>query len=226
MSKNKQQKFAEVAQFSNVLQPEYKALKQDHALKGKWAKEFFKNSNPIVLELACGKGEYTVGLAQRNPEINFIGIDVKGARIYTGSKYAIENNLTNAGFLRIQIEVINHFFAENEISGIWIIFPDPQPQKPRTKKRLTSPRFLQRYSKILLPGSVIHLKTDNDQLFQYTLDVIEEDGHKLITHTRDLYQSELADEILSIKTFYEQMFLKEGSNINYLQFCLNDHLYA
>lgn len=226
MSKNKQQKFAEVAGFPNVLQPAYKSIIEDNEIKGNWNKDFFKNDNPIVLELACGKGEYTVGLAERNPNINYVGVDVKGARIYTGSKYALENDLKNAGFLRIQIEQINHFFAENEVSGLWIIFPDPQPQKPRTKKRLTSPNFLKRYSKMLKPGSIIHLKTDNDQLFQYTLDVIEEEKHELITYTRDLYNSDLVDEILAIHTFYEKMFLKEGSNINYLQFRLNHAVYA
>ncbi len=220
MSKNKLAKFAEVANFRNVIEPEYKNIQSDYYLKGKWSKDFFRNSHPLALELACGKGEYTVGLARKYPARNFIGVDVKGARIWTGSKYALENNLDNAAFLRIQIERLEYFFAENEVNEIWIIFPDPQPQKPRTKKRLTSPRFLEKYGKTLHPGGLIHLKTDNDQLFNYTLEVIEEYGHKLHTITHDLYNSDLEDDILSIKTFYEKMFLNEGKKINYCNFSL------
>jgi len=189
--------------------------------KGKWASEFFKNNNPVVLELACGKGEYTVNLAQMFPEKNFIGIDYKGNRIWRGAKTAIEENITNVGFLRIQIENLVDYFGENEIDEIWITFPDPQPQISREKKRLTSPRFLNLYKQMLKPGGFINLKTDNDGLHAYTAEKIEELGLKLHIKTEDLYHSPYADEVLNIKTYYEKKYLKDNKNINYLKYSLD-----
>jgi len=189
--------------------------------KGKWASEFFKNNNPVVLELACGKGEYTVNLAQMFPEKNFIGIDYKGNRIWRGAKTAIEENITNVGFLRIQIENLVDYFGENEIDEIWITFPDPQPQISREKKRLTSSRFLNLYKQMLKPGGFINLKTDNDGLHAYTAEKIEELGLKLHIKTEDLYHSPYADEVLNIKTYYEKKYLKDNKNINYLKYSLD-----
>jgi len=189
--------------------------------KGKWATGFFKNGNPVVLELACGKGEYTVNLAQMFPEKNFIGIDYKGNRIWRGAKTAIEENITNVGFLRIQIENLVEYFAKNEIDEIWITFPDPQPQISREKKRLTSLRFLNLYRQMLKPGGFINLKTDNDGLHAYTAEKIEELGLKLHIKTEDLYHSPYADEVLNIKTYYEKKYLKDNKNINYLKYSLD-----
>lgn len=188
--------------------------------KGRWATEFFKNNNPVVLELACGKGEYTVNLAQMFPEKNFIGIDYKGNRIWRGAKTAIEENITNVGFLRIQIENLVDYFGENEIDEIWITFPDPQPQISREKKRLTSLRFINLYKQMLKPGGFINLKTDNDGLHAYTAEKIEELGLKLHIKTEDLYHSPYADEVLNIKTYYEKKYLKDNKNINYLKYSL------
>src|SRR6201996_4309186 len=181
-------------------------------MKGQWAKEFFKNTNPVVLELACGKGEYTVNLATLFPDKNFIGIDYKGNRIWRGAKTAIEEGIKNVGFLRIQIENITDYFAPGEVDEIWITFPDPQPQLSREKKRLTSPRFLEKYKQILKPGAFINLKTDNDDLHAYTAEKIAELGLNLLIRTEDLYNSEYADEVLSIKTYYEKKYLKDNKN--------------
>ena len=189
--------------------------------KGKWATEFFKNNNPVVLELACGKGEYTVNLAQMFPGKNFIGIDYKGNRIWRGAKTAIEENITNVCFLRIQIENLVDYFADNEIDEIWITFPDPQPQISREKKRLTSLRFLNLYKQMLKPGGFINLKTDNDGLHAYTAEKIEELDLKLHIKTEDLYHSPYADEVLNIKTYYEKKYLKDNKNINYLKYSLD-----
>lgn len=186
--------------------------------QGNWANGFFANDNPVVLELACGKGEYTVNLARLFPEKNFIGIDYKGNRIWRGAKTAIEDNIHNVGFLRIQIENLLDYFGPGEIDEIWITFPDPQPQLSREKKRLTSSRFLVMYHPLLKPGGIIHLKTDNDGLHAYTADKIAELGLKQHIRTEDLYNSPHADEVLSIKTYYEKKYLKDNKNINYLKF--------
>ncbi|MFD1258321.1 tRNA (guanosine(46)-N7)-methyltransferase TrmB [Mucilaginibacter terrae] len=215
MGKDKLKRFAEIETFSNVVQ-----LEAGIPYKSQWAAEFFKNNNPVVLELACGKGEYTVNLAQLFPEKNFIGIDYKGNRIWRGAKTAIEEGINNVGFLRIQIEKLNEFFAPNEIDEIWITFPDPQPQLSREKKRLTSPRFLELYKQILRPGAFINLKTDNDDLHAYTAEKIAERGLKLHVRTEDLYHSPYADEVLNIKTYYEKKYLKDNKSINYLKFSL------
>jgi len=213
VGKDKLKRFAEVNTFSNVLQ-----LDAGAPYKGQWNTGFFKNTNPVVLELACGKGEYTVNLATLFPGKNFIGIDYKGNRIWRGAKTALEEGVSNVGFLRIQIETILDYFAPGEVDEIWITFPDPQPQISREKKRLTSPRFLDKYKLLLKPGGFINLKTDNDGFHAYTAEKIEATSLNLHIKTEDLYHSEYADEVLSIKTYYEKKYLKENKNINYLKF--------
>ncbi|MGY3214344.1 tRNA (guanosine(46)-N7)-methyltransferase TrmB [Mucilaginibacter sp. HD30] len=213
MGKDKLRRFAEIEDFSNVFQ-----LDKGKPLKGIWAKAFFKNNNPVVLELACGKGEYTVNLAQLFPDKNFIGVDYKGNRIWRGAKTALEEGVNNVAFLRIQIENLIDYFATGEIDEIWITFPDPQPQLSREKKRLTSPRFLDQYREVLKPGGAINLKTDNDGFYAYTAEKIAELMLKLHINTNDLYTSEFADEVLSIKTYYEKKYLAHNKNINYLKF--------
>lgn len=213
MGKDKLRRFAEISIFENVIE-----LEDGKILKGNWAKHHFKNKSPIILELGCGKGEYTVNLAKLYPEINFIGIDYKGNRIWRGAKTAIEESIPNVAFLRIQIENLLDYFAAEEIAEIWITFPDPQPQISREKKRLTSPRFLSMYKLVLQKGGPIHLKTDSDLLYAYTGEKIKELG--LISHisTNDLYQSSFANDVLSIKTYYEKKYLAKDKNINYLKF--------
>ncbi len=220
MARNKLQRYTELATFKNVLQPALDEIKDGFHLKGKWGAEYFKNDNPIVLELGCGKGEYTICLAEKYPNKNFIGIDIKGARIWKGGKIALENNMKNVAFIRTFIDKIECFFGKDEISEIWLTFPDPQKRERRTKKRLTSPGFLSRYEAIIQKGGSIHLKTDNVPLFDYTLKVIDEYNYKLIESTRDLYGSDNLDDIVSIKTFYEQKFLAEGLPICYMRFTL------
>lgn len=212
MGKDKLRKFAEVATFKNVVQ-----LDAGFEYKGQWASSFFGNDKPVILELACGKGEYTVNLAKLFPEYNFIGIDYKGNRIWRGAKTALEDGIENVGFLRIQIETILEYFAENEVSEIWITFPDPQPQESREKKRLTNPKFLERYKFILKDDGIMHLKTDNDGFYAYTLEQIEALGLTKFKETTDLYKSNLVDEVLSIKTYYERKYLAIDKNINYVQ---------
>jgi tRNA (guanine-N7-)-methyltransferase len=216
VGKDKLRRFAEVNTFSNVVQ-----LDAGKPLKGAWSRDFFKNGNPIILELACGKGEYTVSLARLFPNKNFIGIDYKGNRIWRGAKTALEDNVQNVGFLRIQIENIVDYFGEGEVDEIWITFPDPQPQLSREKKRLTAPGFLNKYRSILNPGGIIHLKTDNDGLHAYTTEKISELGLPLHVRTEDLYNSAYVDEVLSIKTYYEKKYLLHNKNINYLKFSLS-----
>ena len=213
MGKDKLRKFAEINTFPNVYQ-----LDEAKVLKGNWAKTHFKNDNPVVLELACGKGEYSVGLARLFPEKNFIGIDLKGNRIWRGARTGVDEGIPNLAFLRIQIEDLLAYFGEQEVDEIWITFADPQPQISRERKRLTSPNFLAKYKLLLRNGAKINLKTDNDGLYSYTKEKIAELG--LITHkdTNHLYQSDLADEVLSIKTHYERIYLKKDKNINYIQF--------
>ena len=213
MGKDKLRKFAEIETFANVYE-----LDAGKSFKGKWSKMHFKNDAPLVLELACGKGEYTVNLAQLFPEKNFIGIDYKGNRIWRGAKTAIEEGIENVAFLRIQIEQILDYFDADEVSEIWITFPDPQPQISREKKRLTAPRFLEKYKVILQESSPINLKTDNDDFYAFTLETIEQLGLKLHVRTEDLYRSDLVDEVLSIKTYYEKKYLAHDKNINYVRF--------
>lgn len=215
MGKDKLRKFTEIDTFDNVYQ-----LEQGKALRGKWAQQHFKNENPVVLELACGKGEYSVGLARLFPDKNFIGIDLKGNRIWRGARTGVDEGIANLAFLRIQIEDIMDYFAENEVDEIWITFPDPQPQDSREKKRLTFPGFLNKYQTFLKPGAKINLKTDNDGLYAYTVGVVAEQGLVLHKKTEHLYTSAYYDEVLSIKTHYERIYLKHDKNINYIQFSL------
>lgn len=212
MGKDKLKKFAEIATFDNVLE-----LEAGKTMKGLWASEHFGNGRPIVLELACGKGEYTVNMARLFPDKNFIGIDYKGNRIWRGAKTALEEGISNVAFLRIQIETILDYFEDGEVSEIWITFPDPQPQKSREKKRLTGPRFLAKYKQLVSPGAPIHLKTDNDGLHAYTLETLAASGVAPIAETTDLYRSDLVDEVLSIKTYYEKKYLAVDKNINYVK---------
>lgn len=219
--KDKIRKFRENLTFECLIQPTTEeVLGKDHPIKGLWHEKVFKNQNPIVLELGCGKGEYTIALSQRNPDKNFIGVDIKGARLWKGAKYATENALPNVAFLRTRIEFITSLFAENEVSEIWVTFADPQPNKP--KKRLTSHQFLAKYKTFLKPDGIIHLKTDSILLHESTLEVIREGGHKLLEANNDIYapESHVAEEITSIKTFYESQFLAKGMPITYLKFVL------
>jgi len=220
--KDKLKRFAENLTFPNFFQPDIEEATKGFHLKGKWNREFFGNNNPIVLELGCGKGEYTVALAEKYPERNYIGIDRKGARMWRGCKTSVEENMTNVAFLRTRIDLILNFFDKNEVSEIWITFPDPQPRRKQVKKRLTSPRFLERYKQILIPKGIIHLKTDNSEMYQFTLSTINKDGHNLLYHTSDLYNSGFSDDAVEIQTFYEQMFLKKGEKIKYIRFNLGN----
>lgn len=220
---SKLEKFAEFGSFKNCLSLGFDDIPGGFALSGNWGSTQFKNQNPIVLELGCGRGEYTVGLAEKNPAKNFIGVDVKGNRIWTGAKYALENKLTNVAFIRTRIDFIEQCFAPGEVSEIWITFPDPQPQKPRARKRLTHPIFLNRYNKILKPGGFVHLKTDSTSLYEYTLQVIEENKLPLNWHTPNLYKNcpPEREELIKIKTYYEKLFTEKGEDIKYILFGLN-----
>lgn len=191
----------------------------DFQYKGKWNADFFKNDQPIILELGCGKGEYSVGLAQAFPEKNFIGIDIKGARFWRGAKTALEEGLDNVGFLRTQIELIDYAFAENEVSEIWITFPDPQIKYKRTKHRLTNTGFLQKYKKILKPDGVVNLKTDSEFMHGYTLGLLHGAGHEVMYANHHVYKNEGAPkEVTRIQTFYEKQYLEKGKPITYIKF--------
>ena len=221
MGKDKLRRFRENLTFECFVQPEFdEVFRRDHPLKGNWNRDFFRNDNPIVLELGCGKGEYTVALAQRDPLRNYIGIDIKGARMWRGAKTATNRRMHNVGFLRTRIEFIDALFAENEISEIWITFPDPQLKTRRAKKRLTSPLFLSYYAKLLTPDGKINLKTDSQHLYAYTQAVINHFGLPCEVANDDIYGSGFADEVLSVKTAYEQMFLERGLPITYTRFAL------
>lgn len=224
MPKQKLKRFSEVNTFKNCVFLSYPTAKENmFPLKGRWNSDFFKNKNPIVLELACGKGEFTVGLAKKFPSTNFVGIDLKGNRMWKGARASIDENINNTGFLRTRIDFIESAFAENEVSEIWITFPDPQPKKE--KKRLTSPTFLARYRNVLSPDGIIHLKTDSEEFYDYTLKIFSENKLHHIDSTNDLYHesetSERRADVTSIKTYYENIFLKKGKKICYLKFSLN-----
>ncbi len=220
--KNKLRKFAEINSFSNVIQPQSQHALSRFGYRGGWSDRFFKNNNPLVLEIGCGKGEYTTGLGEAYPGTNFIGIDIKGDRIWKGAKYALDHGLTNVAFLRIQAENIRTFFAKGEVSGIWLTFPDPQSRKSREKKRLTSPAFLERYRNILKEESPVRLKTDNMGLFEYTLETIRAEGHIIDYLSYDLYSAGDIKEpfVREIRTYYERMFLDQGKKIHFVKFFL------
>lgn len=219
-SKNKLKRFRENDKFENVIQPSREELTDNlFDLKGSWSKEFFENDNPIVLELGCGKGEYTVELARQNPNKNFIGIDIKGARFWRGAKTAIEEGLENVAFVRTQIELIEYVFASSEVSEIWITFPDPQIKYKRTKHRLTNTEFLQRYKNILKDDGVMHLKTDSEFMHGYTLGLLHGEGHEIMYAHHDIYKNEYSPkEVTGIQTFYEKQYLEKGKPITYIQF--------
>jgi len=223
MGKDKLRRFRENETFSCFLQPAFEEVfRTDHPIKGHWARDFFHNDRPIVIELGCGKGEYTVALAERDPECNYIGIDIKGARMWRGAKTATERHLANVGFLRTRIEFINSLFGEGEVSEIWITFPDPQLKTRRAAKRLTSPDFLARYARLLAPEGKIHLKTDSKHLYAYTQAVIDRFGLPCSVANPDIYGTGYADEVLSVKTAYESRFLKMGLPITYTCFSLGE----
>ena len=214
-------KFAQMEEYPHVQQPTLEVLREGYVLKGKWKKDFFNNDNPLVLELGCGKGEYSVGLAKKYPEKNFLGIDIKGARIWKGATDSLNKEMKNVGFLRIRIDWIEACFEKREVDEIWITFPDPQMKRRRANKRLTHPDFLRRYNKIIKKDGLIHLKTDSQFLHGFTLGVISGEGHILEDATHDLYNAVLQRDHMEIKTHYERIFLKKGLPITYLRFKLN-----
>ena len=223
MGKGKLAKFAEMETFSNVFQYPFSVVDNvPFEMKGHWREQYFKNNHPVVLELGCGKGEYTVELARLYPEMNFIGVDIKGARMWTGAKQALEAGLKNVAFLRTNIEIIDRFFAESEVQEIWLTFSDPQMKNAH--KRLTSTFFLNRYRKFLVGGGIVHLKTDSNFLFTYTTCMVKENKLPVVFLTEDLYHTEGLDEethkILSIQTYYESMWIERGLNIRYMKFLL------
>jgi tRNA (guanine-N7-)-methyltransferase len=222
VGKNKLARWTELGSYDNVIQPEIGEVSgKDHPIKGKWNQNLFNNKNPIVLELGCGKGEYTVGLAKGFPDKNFIGVDIKGARMWRGAKTAHEQKLPNVAFLRTRIEFINSFFSTDEVNEIWITFPDPHPGGRNSNKRLTSPWYLNSYRLFLKNKGLIHLKTDNRELFDFTDKIVNCNNLDSIISTNDLY-SEKIDNILSIQTHYEKIFLRAGLKINYLCFRLDN----
>ncbi len=224
-SKNKLKRFKENETFTNVFQPTRKELvNQNYALKGNWNATYFKNDNPLVLELGCGKGEYSVALAQKYPNKNFIGIDIKGARFWRGAKTAIEKNIPNVAFIRTQIELIDYVFDENEIDEIWITFPDPQIKYKRTKHRMTNSVFLQKYKKILKKEGIVNLKTDSEFMHGYTLGLLHGEGHEVLYANHDVYKQEGSpEEVTGIQTFYEIQYLEQNKPITYIRFKIKDN---
>jgi len=220
MGKGKLAKFADMERYENVFQYPFSVVDNvPFDMKGHWREMYFHNENPIVLELGCGKGEYAVELARRFPEKNFIGVDIKGARMWTGATQALNDGLKNVAFLRTNIEIIDRFFGEDEVQEIWLTFSDPQMKNPR--KRLTSTYFLERYRRFLVDGGILHLKTDSNFLFTYTTYLVEKNQLPLLSRTEDLYGSDDRDEIASsIQTYYENMWIERGLNIRYMKFLL------
>lgn len=219
-SKNKLKRFRENETFKNVIQPKREDLVDTQfALKGNWNKDFFQNNRPIVLELGCGKGEYSVELARKYPDKNFIGIDIKGARFWRGAKTALEDGLDNVGFMRTQIELVEYAFAKAEISEIWITFPDPQIKYKRTKHRMTNSEFLQKYKNILVPEGTVNLKTDSEFMHGYTLGLLHGEGHEILHANHNVYKNEYSpEEVTGIQTFYEKQYLEQGKPITYIKF--------
>lgn len=216
---NKLQKFKEVESFPNVIEAGFSdVFKNDHILKGNWNRDFFRNDNPITLELACGKGDYALGLAKKYPHRNFIGIDIKGARIWKGAKEALENNIQNVAFIRTRIEMIASFFAKGEVQEIWITFPDPQMRKKRASNRLTSTAFLQRYRQFLKPEGLVHLKTDSAFFFTYTRAVADLNELEITGISGDLYHEDSPEDFTEIRTFYERQWLEKEIPIKRISF--------
>ena len=223
MGKGKLAKFADMERYENVFQYPFSVVDNvPFEMKGHWREQYFHNDNPIVLELGCGRGEYTVELARLYPEMNFIGVDIKGARMWTGATQALEAGLKNVAFLRTNIEIIDRFFSQDEVQEIWLTFSDPQMKN--VHKRLTSTFFLERYRRFLVDGGIIHLKTDSNFLFTYTTYMVEHNTLDVLFRTEDLYHTEGLDEetrkILSIQTYYESMWIERGLNIKYMKFRL------
>lgn len=219
-SKNKLKRFKENETFKNVIQPTREEVVANFIHKGKWH-SFFGNNNPIVLELGCGKGEYTIALAQKNLQKNFIGIDIKGARFWRGAKTAIEENLENVAFVRTQIELVDFIFAKNEVSEIWITFPDPQIKYKRTKHRMTNAVFMKKYHQILKKDGLINLKTDSEFMHGYTLGLLHGEGHEILNANHNVYKNEGSPkEVTETQTFYENQYLQLGKPITYIQFRL------
>jgi tRNA (guanine-N7-)-methyltransferase len=207
--------------FDHVIEPPFdEVFRHDHELKGRWHSNWFGNDNPIVLELGCGKGEYTVGMAERYPEKNFIGIDIKGARMWKGAKESFTRQLPNVTFIRTRIEIITSFFAAGEVDEIWLTFPDPQPKNKREKKRLPGPAFLNMYRTFLRDNGIVHLKTDSRELFDYTFAVVQTNELEIITSSTDVHSQLPGDPLLSIRTYYEDIFMNKGIPITYLAFRL------
>ena len=214
MTKKKLIHFAENLTFPHLFQPKFHEFQPEFILKSRWHSDFFMNDHPVIIELGCGKGEYTVGLAQKYPEKNFIGIDWKGARLWRGCKTVSEQNMKNVAFVRTLADHVPNFFADGEVSEVWITFPDPQPKKER--RRLTAPVFLQKYKKILIPEGIVHLKTDDQEFYQYSLEIMQQSGFSLLWSTDDLYHSGTTDVVIEIQTFYERKWLESGKKIYYL----------
>ena len=223
-SKNKLKRFIQNESFSNVIQPKrQELLSKNFNYKGNWNSLHFKNNNPIIIELGCGRGEYTVNLAKLNPDKNYIGIDIKGARFWRGAKTSIDEELNNVVFLRTQIELINLVFGKDEVDEIWLTFPDPQIKYQRTKHRLTNPFFINLYKKILKNKGIVHLKTDSEFLHGYTLGILKSFNINLIFSNHDIYKNNNApDEVINIKTHYEKLFLESNKNISYLSFTFHN----
>ena len=220
-SKNKLKRFNENETFNNVIQPTREEVLNNFSIKGKWH-SFFKNTHPIVVELGCGKGEYTIDLAKKNPDKNFIGIDIKGARFWRGAKTALENNLGNVAFVRTQIELVDFIFDKGEVDEIWITFPDPQIKYKRTKHRMTNHAFLKKYDHILKKDGVINLKTDSEFMHGYTLGLLHGEGHEIVHANHDVYKDYYSpDEVTGTQTFYEKKYLEKGKAITYIKFKLN-----
>ena len=220
-SKNKLKRFNENETFTNVIQPSREEVLDNFSFKGKWH-SFFKNTHPIVIELGCGKGEYTIDLAKKNPDKNFIGIDIKGARFWRGAKTALEDNLGNVAFVRTQIELVNFIFDKGEVDEIWITFPDPQIKYKRTKHRMTNHAFLKKYDHILKKDGVINLKTDSEFMHGYTLGLLHGEGHEIVHANHDVYKDYYSpDEVTGTQTFYEKKYLEKGKAITYIKFKLN-----
>lgn len=225
MTKKKLARFKELSGFENSFEPDFsEVFSKDYYLKGKWHKNVFKNNNPIILELGCGKGEYTIGLAEHFPDKNFIGMDIKGARIWRGAKTAIEKNLNNVRFIRSRIEPVSSIFAQGEVDEIWLTFPDPQAKNRRFMKRLSSSRFLSAYQKVLKNSGIVHLKTDSLLLHEYTIQLAEYNKIKILEATNNLYNSNLKGPAREIQTFYENQFLGIGMAITYLKLELSGDL--